>query len=270
MPIDLVLWIYSLPTWVAGFLIIGVMVAISSMLVIAAQRFLPNRIRQNAELIAMFSQSSGVLYSVLLAMITVNAWQNFSEIEETISNEAYTVGDAYRDAGGYPEPLRAELRATLRGYVDSVVDKEWTELAHGIEPMEARLAVDRLFALVTHFEPKTQAELVVHQEFFRAINHIGHLRRERISGLNQAVLPILWVVVWIGAVINLGITAASGSGRPLVDHLLNGSFAVNIGLVTFLILALDHPFLGEIRVDQTPFFEVIGLMEHVDQLSPEP
>ena len=269
MPSTFILWLYSLPNWITGTLIIASMVLISSLLVILAQRFLPERIRENAELLAMFSQSSGVLYSVLLAMITVNAWQNFSDMEDTISNEAYTVADAYRDAGGYPEPLSGKIRATLRDYATSVVDKEWTQLAQGIEPVEARLDVDRLFALVSHFEPENQGQFVVHQEFFRAINQIGHLRRERISGVDQSVLPILWVVVWIGAVINLGITAASGSGRPLVDHLLNGSFAVNIGLVTFLILALDHPFLGEIRVDQTPFLEVLRLMDHVDQIKPK-
>lgn len=269
MPSPFVLWLYSLPNWVTGSLVIAAMVVISSLMVMLAQRFMPEKIRENAELLAMFSQSSGVLYSVLLAMITVNAWENFSDMEDTISNEAYTVGDAYRDAGGYPDPLSGKIRETLRDYANSVVDKEWVQLAQGKEPIEARLAVDRLFELVSHFEPRNQGQLVVHQEFFRAINQIGHLRRERISGVDQSVLPILWVVVWIGAVINLGITAASGSGRPLVDHLLNGSFAVNIGLVTFLILALDHPFLGEIRVDQTPFVEVLKLMDHVDHIKPK-
>ena len=106
MPSTFILWLYSLPNWITGTLIIASMVLISSLLVILAQRFLPERIRENAELLAMFSQSSGVLYSVLLAMITVNAWQNFSDMEDTISNEAYTVADAYRDAGSAdPVPL---------------------------------------------------------------------------------------------------------------------------------------------------------------------
>ena len=270
MPSAFVLWIYSLPNWVVGTAVIATMVLISSLLVVLAHRYVPTKIRENAELLAMFSQSSGVLYSVLLAMITVNAWQNFSDMDNTIADEAYTVADAYRDAGGYPQPLRSEIRTTLRHYTNNVISKEWMQLAQGVEPQEARIDVDQLFDLVSHFEPKTQGQLVIHQEFFRALNQIAHLRRERISGVDQSVLPILWVVVWIGAFINLGITAFSGSGRPLVDHLLNGSFAVNIGLVTFLILALDHPFLGEIRVDHTPFVEVLSLMDHVDQLKPLP
>ena len=146
------------------------------------------------------------------------------------------------------------------------MDKEWSELAKGIEPQDGRKSMDQLFLLVSRFEPKTSGQVVFHQEFLRVLNQAAHLRRERISGVDQSVLPILWVVVWIGAVINLGITAFSGSGRPLVDHLLNGTFAVNIGLVSFLILGLDHPFLGEISVDASPFVDVIKLMAHIDQL----
>jgi hypothetical protein len=261
-------WLYQLPTWQLATLILGSLVILSITLTMITHRYFTIAVQEKFELISLFSSSSGVLYSVLLAMIAMNAWQNFDDLDENVTSEAYYLGNLYRDLEGYPEPIRTDFRNTLRRYTQQVLDEEWPELHRGHKTTQLRPVVDRLFVLASHFKPADAGETVVHTEIFNTLNKVSALHRERVAAVEQSVLPILWFVVWLGAVINLAINAFSTTGNPKLDYFLISSYAMNIGLVIFLIFSLDHPYLGTLSVSPEPFSDLLNLMDYLDEQKP--
>jgi len=55
-----------------------------------------------------------VFYSLTVGLIAVGVWTTYSNIDHIVSAEAAAIACMYRDPGGYPEPVRAELQSQLR------------------------------------------------------------------------------------------------------------------------------------------------------------
>lgn len=258
-------WLYNLDSWQLASIILMSCLLSSLAMVAVAHRYFHVQIKDKYELISLFSSSSGVLYSVLLAMITVNAWGNFNQLELIVEDEAYSLGDIYRDVEGYPGPVRHQMRTQLRRYADTVLNEEWPLLNQGKTTQAVRPITDHLFRIASRFVPENAGQAVVHKEVFEKLNSVAHFHRQRVSAVEQSVIPILWLVVWAGAGINLAINALSLSGHRHLDYFLNGSYAISIGLVIFLIYSLDHPLMGKVSVSHAPFATSLKLMDHVDQ-----
>src|SRR5437764_15303745 len=70
-------------------------------------------------------QAVMVFYGLAVALIAVSVWQTHTDAAATISREATVLGVLYREVGGYPEPLRSQLREDLRKYVEFVIREAW-------------------------------------------------------------------------------------------------------------------------------------------------
>jgi hypothetical protein len=259
----------SVLQWDMGFLLVGSLVVgglviLSLIMLEVTYRYFMIRDTNKTEIVSLFSSSSGVLYSVLLALITVNAWQDFSDIQTLVETEAYTIGDLYRDLEGYPGPKSQELRQLLRSYLDAVLNQEWPAFRRGERNFSARVIFDDIFKNISEMKPSSLGEQGLQMEILRHMNIITHNHRMLGESVGESVLPLLWVVVWIGAFLNLAINALSASGHRVFDYFLVSSFAINVGLVIMLIFMLDHPFLGGVQVSQDPLRGALELMDHLD------
>lgn len=256
----------ELPAWGLFLLFVGGMVVLVMVLEMFIHRCLPSRLRFKHDLIGLFASSSGVLYSVLLAMIATNAWQDLSDLGDVVEVEAYTIASAYRSLVAIPDPHRTEIRDELRDYVQAVIDHEWPALRRGQRTDDVRRVVDRLYESFARFTPKGSGEEAFHQALLEKIDKISFHHRKRLASADNAVMPLLWFVVMTGGCLNLLTTAlASSSSRPM-DRLLLGIYAANIGLVMFFIYALDNPFRGTDTVSITPFLEAEKLIHHLDDV----
>jgi hypothetical protein len=67
--------------------------------------------------------------------------------------------------------------------------------------------------------------------------------------------PIMWYVVIIGAVINIGLLWLLD--MDFISHMiLGGLVSFFLGTVILLIVAMDNPFRGEVSVSPEPFEEL--------------
>ena len=55
-----------------------------------------------------FLQYFGVIYGLLLGLLAVATYQNLSDVEKTVGNEASSLAALYRDVSAYPEPARSD------------------------------------------------------------------------------------------------------------------------------------------------------------------
>ena len=81
------------------------------LLVHPLMRRLLHREEPSNELIIHIAGTFGLVYAVLLGLLTVATFQNTKDLRDDVGREASSLSTIYRTTDAYPEPLRSELKA---------------------------------------------------------------------------------------------------------------------------------------------------------------
>jgi hypothetical protein len=146
----------------------------------------------------------------------------------------------------------ADLQDELRDYTRNVIDRSWPEQKRGILPTEESHRVSEFVSGLMAFKPSDKGEEIIHAETLRQLNNFIQLRRVRLANVSRAIPAVLWWVVVFGALINILLIAMLD--MELHVHLILGStLSAFLGLVIFLIAAMDNPFRGEVSLGSDAF-----------------
>ncbi len=262
------LWIYDLPTWLLALLIIAVFMTVSIGGLLLSRHFVTKRLifsREINEAVNYFGCAMAALYSVTLGLIAVASWTNFSNVDGLVSKEAATIGVLYRDVGGYPEPLRTELRHALREYTIFVIEKVWPAQQHDILLDQPTLMLTNIHQKLLDYEPPTLGRSVMHAEAMRKFNELVDLRRQRIDQVDSGLPAILWVVVCFGGLLTLSVSYLFFIEDVRFHVVLLSMLTLFVASMIFLIAALDRPFLGSVSVTSDSYKTVIQrVMDPID------
>ncbi len=153
----------------------------------------------------------------------------------------------------YPEPIRSELQQSLRDYTEQVIHGAWPLQQQGKIPTAGIGYMTQFQAMLDKFEPVTEGQKILHAEVLRAYNGLIQARRQRLDAVSTELPGVLWTVVIAGAFI--GLTAAFFFRVPDVrlHAIMVLLLAIFIGLVIFMIFALDRPFRGYLSLDPAPY-----------------
>jgi hypothetical protein len=242
-------YLFDLPLWITGpgMLLALCLFAVGG-LTFVRRRVLPRlRVRiEDSEFAGAMVQAIMVFYGLAVALIAVSVWQTYSDVSKIISQEATAIAALYRDVSLYPEPIQSELQRELRQYVDYVVHQAWPLQQRGKIPTGGVEQMNRFQKTLAAFEPATESQKLLHGETLRAYNHVIQARRLRLDAVHTALPGVLWLVIAAGAFISL----SSSFFFKIEDARLHGILVVLlasfIGLVIFMIFALDRPFRGDL------------------------
>jgi hypothetical protein len=194
-----------------------------------------------------------VFYGLAMALIAVNVWETYKEVEKITTREATSLATLYRDASEYPEPARTILCNGIRAYVEEIIQVAWPLQHQGKTPLAGVSYVDRIQVNLMSFEPTTDAQRILAGQTVAAYNVMVDARRIRVDSAHWHLPGVMWMVIMLGAVIGL----VSTFFFPLADARIHGSLvallALFIGAVMFMVLALDRPYRGDLGVPSTPY-----------------
>jgi Protein of unknown function (DUF4239) len=251
-----VYWIYNLPSAVFAMLVEFVFVSMGVGAVLGVKRFLRNFKAENSltnDMVGTFFGATVGLYGLTLGLISVGAWQNYSEVEMRASDEASSIAALFRDLSNYPEPHAAELTVLLKDYTRYVIDEAWPLQKNGQIPVGGTTRVNQLQLALYPFEPRNQSQIALHQETLRAFNHFVELRRKRLYSVTSSLPALVWYVVLFGALITM-LLSCLFHFENLGTHLLcSGLYASVIGALIFLMAAMDNPYRGDFSVGPEAF-----------------
>jgi Protein of unknown function (DUF4239) len=253
-------WIYDLPNWVLGVLIVATFIAVSLAGLFATRpivRKLLGPAGHVNDLVSYFFAGIGVFYGLALGLIAVATWENYTDIDGVVGTEAAAVASFYRDLDGYPQPFRGRLESLMRDYAKLVIDKEWPAHKKGIALEDGDALLDDLEDQVMNYEPKQEREKILQAEVLRSLDTVQEQRRLRLQAVPTGLPAALWAVVLIGAALNVGLTYLFWTDNLTVHAILVAIMAVFIGLLVFLTAAMDNPFRGEFSVSAEAFKTVL-------------
>jgi hypothetical protein len=186
----------------------------------------------------------------------VGVWEQFSSTDEKVALEASQLAALYRDVSAFPEPQRSRLQNDLKAYTRSVIYKSWPLQRRGILPNETNEILWRVQSDLLAFQPGTFGGLTLHTEAFRAYNNLVELRRMRLHSVGSGLPPAVWVVVAVGAAITLSVACFFETVSFLTHFWMVTLTASLLGLIIWLLIVMDHPFLGEVSVGPEAFEQV--------------
>ena len=126
------MWLYDLPNWLLGTLIVGVttIVCVGGFILIHTL-VRGERTDEVSNVAISFISVVCAFHSLLIAFSACLVWQDFENSENAVAVEANTVEDVYRDLGIYGGPQASDAARTLLEYAKVVVEVEWPLLADG-------------------------------------------------------------------------------------------------------------------------------------------
>jgi hypothetical protein len=251
-----ILWIYGLPNWLLLILVLAVTLTLCWAAVFLLRPVMVRLFGSPDErntLIELVLTATGLFYGLLLGLIAAATYTTFSEAQTAADTEAGTISSLYRDVSAYPEPARTRLRTELEDYVDYVINDAWPQQQHGIVPSVGADRATGILNTLAQFEPATAGQQAIHTETFSQFNKFLDARRARLNAVTAGLPASLWWVLIIGAVVNLVLMSMLAVDRILAHVLLSGLFAIFVGMMIFLIIAMDNPFLGPYSISPAAF-----------------
>lgn len=224
-------------------------------LLFVRRRVLP-RLRvglEDSEFSGAMVQAIMVFYGLAVALIAVSVWQTYSEVAHVVSGEASRLAALYRDVSTYPDPLRRELQGELRGYTEYIIREAWPQHRQGHHPTRGIEWMNRFQTSLTTFEPATEGQKLLHAETLRAYNLMIEARRLRLDAMLTRLPGMMWFVILLGAMISLSSCFFFKVDDVRLHCVLVVLLATFIGLVIFMIAALDRPFHGELGLGPEPY-----------------
>jgi hypothetical protein len=216
------------------------------------------------ELIIHIAGTFGLVYAVLLGLLTVATFQNTKDVVDGIGREASALSAIYHSTDGYPDPLRGELKAGLRDYTHYVIEKDWPAHRRGVvlEGGEHRLQVIR--STLLSYEPTSKTQELLQSELLRYLDGMMVSREQRLSAVTAAIPRVLWYVVAIGAFLMIAFLWMLYI-ELVPQVILGGITAFFLGIMVFLIYAMDHPLQGAVSITPDPFRSVYDLVMKWDE-----
>jgi hypothetical protein len=250
------MWIYDLPTWLLGMVIVEGMIFAAVGAFFALHRaFSGLRSEQVGSLAMSFIGIVCAFHSLVLAFSAVLVWQNFQNADAAVAAEAGAIEDLYRDLRIYGTPQARKAGATLLAYTRAVVEDEWPLMARRSTGPKAAALVEQVFEEAGGLAPKSSREEVVFAEIFRTLNRIVGHRHVRIWESEKSMPGIFWAVTLLATALLFAYTGLLPPTR--LNAFMVAGMSAAIGLVFFFIVAFDHPFVGDFSVDAKPLQSIL-------------
>src|SRR5678815_5197451 len=262
------IWLYEVPPLVAAIAMILFVETLSLAGLVLARRFLLPRFHYGDginDAISGTVQAIGVFYAITVGLIAVAVWSSNSNSADLVSKEAASIGSLYRDVSGYPEPSRSELRGKLREYTVTIIERAWPAQKVGNFQEVATKVVDEFQARLFSFEPATPGQTALHAETLRAYLSLIDARRLRIDAVGNGLSFRMWMIIWLGAALSIGVTYLFKIDDPKMHAVLVALVAGFLALVLFMIVINDKPFFGYRSLSSDPYKIILNRLIDVSQ-----
>lgn len=193
------------------------------------------------------------LLALLLGFTFTMALQRFDNRSEAVSNEANAIGTTYLRSQLLPEAVRNEAMTILGTYIEQRIQAAELDLTQAEERLEAKSQAarlhERLWSLAIEAaaaDPRPTTTGLFIQSLNELIDAYGKRSASLEKHVPEIVLLLLFAVFIIAAAV-LGYAGGLAGTRAAIATI---AMSVLIALVIFIIIDLDRPRRGIIRVNQ--------------------
>ena len=240
-------WIYDFPTWVMVLVFGGVstVAGLAGMFLVRPyfHKWIHGQDKTN-EMVSLSMASFSVIYGILLGLVAVGVYANYAGMADNVTREATTLAGLYSDTSGFSEPNRTTLRTDLRAYAKATIERDWPDQARGVVPLAGTAQMVTIQRDFEAIHPTEKTEEIAYAEAFGQFEKLVELRSGRLTSISQGIPALLWWVLWIGAILSIGLVWMLDM-EAHIHGILTCVLSMFLGIVIFVIVDLDKPFRGD-------------------------
>lgn len=253
---------YQLPLWAACSLMIIIYSLIASSLFLLLARRIHAKYRVSDDTNTVISgiiSTIGVLYGLLLGLVSVDNWDNYDSARNLSATEAAAISAFYRDVAVLNHPKGPTLQNDVRNYLRRIIKEEFGAYVEGkITPGSYHL-LDAIHRDLVTYVPSGPVETQFYTEAVSHFNRMIELRDIRVNSVISDGIPVVfWYAILLGSlaiiVVSFFFHMPSYSGHLFLVNCITFFTAVMV----FLIVAVDNPWRGTISVSPGPYVEVLN------------
>jgi hypothetical protein len=217
---------------------------------------------EHNSIVSTFLGLSGVFYGITLGLIAVGTFENFNSTEEKVVNESSALAALYRDVSVLEQPDKETLKNTLRAYANYVVTQAWPLQRKGLVPKGGTSLMDTFQIQLARYNPISDRDKIIYAEAFDQYNALIEKRRLRLSAVSTSLPSTIWLILFLGAFVNIMLTWLLVINNKKLDIVINTLSGSLLGALIFLIAAMDNPFRGDFSISADSFQLLLdGLMK---------
>jgi hypothetical protein len=194
------------------------------------------------------------LLAFMLAFTFGLAGSRFEDRRQVLLSEANAIGTTYLRAAMLPEPMRTETQNLLREYVDVRLE--------AVQPGKLDQAMvrseelhNRLWAQAVAVTEKDRSPITA--LFVSSLNEVIDLHAKRVmAGLRSRVPGVIWIVLYVLAIlamVMMGYHSGLAHSRRSIAVI---ALIIGFSSVLYLIVDLDRPGQGTLRVSQQSMIDL--------------
>ncbi len=250
----------SQPLWFSGAIIVGLGTVLAMLGPSVVRRHVAlERLTANNEIAGFKYATLGVLYAVLLGFAIIVVWQKFSDAEANVAQEAGAATTIYRLSQGMGEKPGADIRSAVTAYLKAAIADDWPAMDRGVTgaSRSARQALDVIYATLLTSEVTGSASNPVMTELLHQLDLMTQARRSRLIAAQGSVPNVIWLILFGGAAVTITFTFFFGTRNLRAQTMMTGMLALLIFSELLIIVAIDRPFTGSVKVEPTPLADVL-------------
>ena len=252
-----------LPTWEAAFVLIGgtVLLTVGIALMVRRTRAYAH-FSESGDFISVMYPMIGAIYGVVLAFSIVLSWQRFAQAETHSSAEVVTLSSIWRNSQAFPCDARDQVERQLMEYARSVLDCEWHSLAgNGAGNIQTAEVYEGLWDLFLEHRPVGDIEKAFYEKGLERLNSLGMQRRYRIMSASAEISRVVWVFLFMGGLVTIGIPMILWNTSPVVHGSLTAVLAFIVAFSIWIVAALQYPYSGDVSVSSSPWTSLVNSFE---------
>ncbi|WP_338674537.1 hypothetical protein V1460_17005 [Streptomyces sp. SCSIO 30461] len=203
-----------------------------------------------------------VLFGLLMALITVVAYDQYSAALSTTQQEAAELISIHGISESLPEPASADVADSVEVYVKCVIDVEWPAMVEGKSVLYPCSPQAReIGRAIGGYEPTTGRGSNIQQDLFASYGDFLSSRRERIFYSQRTLPGPLWFVLGLGVIIMTSLIWFMPIKSRIFHGIISGIISLSLASIVAVIVILTTPFQGSFHVSVYPFQEIQAIME---------
>lgn len=264
----MILFLFSLPWFVSAILIILIFSLLSLLGLFIVRKIAPVKLFSSHHDFTAFSFNTiGLIYAVLLGFTIWNSQEKYTRVRQTTMSEAQMLVDLYRGMEVFPENDKKAVRTTLRAYAQHVINEEWPLMASGQILFHHSYFSDEIWHRIMQFSPRDRREQVWLNQELNNLNTLSLQRRLRLFESLETLGWMFWVLLIGGGIINVIAIYFFYVKNVKIQAIMTVLLSGTITFMLYIILCLDHPFLGDAGMKPYPFEWTLKSFDEWDQLS---
>ncbi|MDO9713813.1 bestrophin-like domain [Paracraurococcus lichenis] len=201
------------------------------------------------------------LTALVLGLLVASAQGTYQSLGNQLGQMAANLVELDR-ALDYYGPEAAPARSLFHHAVQAEIDRIWP---HGearlasIRPDDTRRERGQFMAIIGRLEPRDEAQRFAQRRIMELVTDFARMRTLTVNATEGSLPgPFLTVLIFWVAVLFFGFGLSARFNPTVLVALSIG--ALSVAGAMYLILELNHPFDGLMRVSEAPLREALGGM----------